>query len=746
MSGQIVSIALWIPFGIVFLISALIFCRAGYKRGLWRSLISLGATVVSALVSLLLAGLLAKPVTGTVVAALEQWLTSGELEAFRPLLAGAVKSLLALLFFSVLLLIIVIITKILTDKYLKKYCMTDRKGMRWGGLGVRLVDALLYTQLLLLPLYGTIAAFFPTVNTVLTAVAQLQQEEAPQQVLELVDTAAKHPLTRLSAVSPAALVYRGLSTVRTEHGSLDIAAAAQSVSGTVERIRALEADVKNETVEPEKLRELLHYLRSDVVEQEWFYTACMELVNVIARDGASSGTDELIRFAELADMTREDFVVNADALLEFGEFAMQEQVLSRLMDDTEDPYAVMKETGLLAKAGETINATAQAVSVRQLLVQMYLQEADLEETELYGAILNAWGGEPTDDPDAQLGQATALMELLTGGSKKLDMLTYSMYLENFDREAARQYIMTAPLRELFPSQFVSMLSIGGIMSGGSFAVDDVEILDEFYIPDVGLSGSEDESGSVIYSWGIIQDGGASVIVPGDGDNADPENQFEEINYEGWALLTEYLGGEEALRKKLWDTMVNAVDTDSHMEITDTFDAWMCLSGLGNREVPVQCRCSITADTMKWAAGELGPEYFDWLRSNGKLTAASAVCAILEQTCKLMETGEIDRIWRFDCSIWDLAMAVELCATDAGEDELREVLSCCGGDIAGCQVAQALVRTHGSDPLGMGGFISAEEKATIIDCAAHLEDRSVPSDDILPVAERAAALLAFFGAE
>ncbi len=338
MPVKILSIALWIPFGIVFLISAILFCRTGYKRGLWRSLISLGATAVSASVSLLLAGLMAQPIAGALIAALEQRRALGESEAFRPLLVGVVKSLLALIIFSVLLFITAIIAKVLADKYLKKYCMTDRKELRWGGLGVRLIDALLYTQLLLLPLYGTIAAYFPAVNTVMTATAQIREDETAQQMLELVDTAANHPVTRLSAVSPASLVYRSLSTIRTEHGNLDITAAARSVSGTIERIQVLEASFQSGTPDPAMIREFLNYLRNDVVEQEWFYTACMELVDVIAEKGAADGSEEMVRFSELAAMSREDFVVNAEALLEFGEFAMQERIVSCLTERREDSY------------------------------------------------------------------------------------------------------------------------------------------------------------------------------------------------------------------------------------------------------------------------------------------------------------------------------------------------------------------------------------------------------------------------
>lgn len=606
---------MWIPFGIVFLISALVFCRTGYKRGLWRSLISLGATAVSACVSLLLAGLPAQPIAKALVAALEQRREPGELEAFRPLLVGIVKSLLALIVFSVLLFITAIIAKVLADKYLKKYCMTDRKELRWGGLGVRLIDALLYTQLLLLPLYGTVAAYFPAVNTVMTAAAQTQQEETAQQMLELVDTAANHPVTRLSAVSPVSLVYRSLSTIRTEHGNLDITAAARSVSGTMERIQALEASLQSGTPDPALIQEFLHYLRSDVVEQEWFYTACMELVGVIANEGASIGSEEMIRFSELASMSREDFIVNADALLGLGEFALQDQVLSRLMDNPEDPYEVMKETGLLAKVGETVNATDKAVSVRQLLVQMYLQKSDLAGTELYGMILDAWGGEPTDDPEAQLGQAVALLGILESGSQKLDMLKNSLYLENMDREAVKRYIMTAPLNELFPDQYICVSgfnggpTVGDIIYDVSFSFEDMEISDGYYIfSGFGTAGTGDRSGGIEFDYSSDQDGSVTIITPGFGYNVGSGTQTgEAVYFEGWALLTEYLGGEDALRQKLWDTMVSAADTGSHVNIAHTFNAWISLSNLGNPELPDSYCCYIPADAMRWAAGELGSE-------------------------------------------------------------------------------------------------------------------------------------------
>lgn len=754
MPVKILSIALWIPFGIVFLISAILFCRTGYKRGLWRSLISLGATAVSASVSLLLAGLMAQPIAGALIAALKQRRALGELEAFRPLLAGVVKSLLALIIFSVLLFITAIIAKVLADKYLKKYCMTDRKELRWGGLGVRLIDALLYTQLLLLPLYGTIAAYFPAVNTVMTATAQIREDETAHQMLELVDTAANHPVTRLSAVSPASLVYRSLSTIRTEHGNLDITAAARSVSGTIERIQVLEASFQSGTPDPAMIREFLNYLRNDVVDQEWFYTACMELVGVIAEKGAADGSEEMVRFSELAAMSREDFVVNAEALLEFGEFAMQERIVSCLTESPEDPYEFMKETGLIAKVGETINATAQAVSVRQLLVQMYLQKADLAGTELYGMILNAWGGEPTNDPEAQFGQAMALIGILESGSQKLDMLKSNLYLENLDREAVRRYIMTAPLSELFPDQYICISSLnGGLITGDtiydvSFSFEDMEISDGYYIiSGFGTAGSGDGSDGIEFDYSSDPDGRETIITPGFGNNWGSGTQTgDAVYFEGWDLLTEYLGGEDALRQKLWDAMVNAADTDSHVNIAHIFNAWISLSNLGNTELPDSYCCYIPADAMKWAAGELGSEYFDWLHDSGKLTASSAVYTLLEQACELMETGEIEFISGLDCSMWDLAAAVEMCTADADDDKLYDVLCCYGRGNSGCKVVQTVVETHGSDPLGIGSLISAEEEATIIRCAGELEYMYVTGNDEMTSADRAAALLAFFGLE
>ena len=113
MSPALLNILLWIPFGIVLVIVAFIFLTSGYRRGLWRSLLSLGATVVSTVLSLLLANWIAPMLSAKIVQSLPP--LGGDLplseELIRDLIRGGVGLVLALFLFSVFLIILSIIIK-----------------------------------------------------------------------------------------------------------------------------------------------------------------------------------------------------------------------------------------------------------------------------------------------------------------------------------------------------------------------------------------------------------------------------------------------------------------------------------------------------------------------------------------------------------------------------------------------------------------------------------------------------------
>ena len=168
MSPSLLNLLLWVPFLAVFFISGLIFCISGYKKGLWRALISLGVTVLSAIVSMLLSNAIAKALVPTVVAyvPVDDIFESIPLSesVVNDLVHGLVGSVLSLVLFVVLMFVLTFIFKLVANAIKRKSLITPQKGYKFGGLGVRFVDAVLYTILLLLPIYGTIQTYVPTVQ------------------------------------------------------------------------------------------------------------------------------------------------------------------------------------------------------------------------------------------------------------------------------------------------------------------------------------------------------------------------------------------------------------------------------------------------------------------------------------------------------------------------------------------------------------------------------------------------------
>lgn len=53
MSPEILVTIIWIPFVLTALVAGLIYCISGYRHGLWRALVSLGAVILATVLSVL---------------------------------------------------------------------------------------------------------------------------------------------------------------------------------------------------------------------------------------------------------------------------------------------------------------------------------------------------------------------------------------------------------------------------------------------------------------------------------------------------------------------------------------------------------------------------------------------------------------------------------------------------------------------------------------------------------------------
>ena len=122
MNPTIITLVLWIPFVIAVIVAGVIFCINGYKKGTIRSLFSLGATIVAAVLSLLFSKLCARPLAKNFGASITTNMDLGGMPVGADAIMGIVESGLrivaSILLFSIFMFIFTIILKIVAKKWL----------------------------------------------------------------------------------------------------------------------------------------------------------------------------------------------------------------------------------------------------------------------------------------------------------------------------------------------------------------------------------------------------------------------------------------------------------------------------------------------------------------------------------------------------------------------------------------------------------------------------------------------------
>ena len=491
MSTTLLAGLLWLPFGIVAVIAGVIFLNAGYKQGLWRALISTGATVVATLVSMLLAKLLAIPLSGAVLNILPDMGGDGQMSAelLETFVNGIVGVALSLALFSLLLLIFSIVLKLLSNRIQHEKLAMDKDAFRWAGMGVRLVDTVLFAVLLALPLYGTIATYVPTAQGV------VQMQDAPESVAETyLETISSHPVVQMSGVGPAQCVYTGLSDVQMSEGSVNIADMAQTVDGVVRRVEKI-AQADPAQVQPQ-VQELVQYLRINVVEKPWCYDLYQEVMSFVEssmREGIVEEEQAMVdEFLGLFRMDQEQFKANGTQVLDFVGFVLQ----SVNVENEEAAEAFVKSAEFCSRFGALMNSTDQAIAGKNLMLRLMIQE-DLFDGDVTAASAFMAGRfitQPTP-ADQQAAEGEAWLMLMDGADReeKLDAL-----------EKLPCFRFTAADRELIPEEPV------------------YDYFDEYY--DGAFSGVIGEDGQMTVvtpdgDYGYISGDGTITIIKPDGEEA-----------------------------------------------------------------------------------------------------------------------------------------------------------------------------------------------------------------------------------
>ncbi len=416
MSATVVNIILWGVFLIVLLVSGGVFCVSGYKKGVWHALISLGTTLVAFALSLLLANVIAPVLTPAVSGLLRsEEAVSSSLKDLLLAVAtdGVVESALSLLLFVVFLLLLTVVLKIVGSKLQKNRFFTPEKGLRYAGLGVRVADALVFTALLILPLYGTLSVYASAAQSVLdfgaftTSIASqtpspsgdtsVTEDAATDMALyqpvsaarmsiktvsedvEMIDSEQSaymemlagvnaHPLVTVANVPPMQAVYSGLSAFETSDGNVEI---IEIVSAADELLFRLENLIGKDVADYGKEeQEFIDFLRDEVMQTEWFYALYSECLvqaqDMLAYTQADTAfTEELFMTLQLS---KEEFDATCVPLLDFADYLLSSRLINEMIRPNVDAE-ILYEKGLFNEIAKLLNSNEQMAALKALLLQ-----------------------------------------------------------------------------------------------------------------------------------------------------------------------------------------------------------------------------------------------------------------------------------------------------------------------------------------------------------------------------------------
>ena len=414
MSAEMLSVVLWIPFGIVALIAGLIYCVSGYKRGLWRALGSLGSvalsTVVSVLLSRTLAGMISPGLTGTIP------VDSGtELEstALQMLLASLLGVVLAMVLFGVLMLVLTPVFGKFIGKLLGNRRTEDSGSLKRAGMVTGLITAVMFALFFLAPVYGTLATAVPVVQSV-NAVQQTQEQD--MALMDgYADSISRHFLVQVSGTGPVGAVYDGITKVSVGDGAVSVVDMTKAINEAIELIAQA-----GKTEDPETATQISEDLtdltRKNFIDQDWFYDLSQQLLVMAGTSAAESQTEDAIytgKMLELAIMPKEEFQDVMGVLLDFIKYALGKGVLT--ISEDSDPVTLM-ESGIFQEMGKALNSSSRMVEFKKLLMAMTLKETGMTYQESMALLEKFQVGQLTD-PQEQMLEAEALM--LPGLSKSI---------------------------------------------------------------------------------------------------------------------------------------------------------------------------------------------------------------------------------------------------------------------------------------------------------------------------------------
>lgn len=371
MTPELINLLIWVPFLAVVLIAGLIFCWTGYKKGLWRSLISLGVTLVSALISALVSGLLASVIAPSITNMVPDVNVEGiDPTLYEAVFSGLIKNIIAVLLFGVLMFLFTLIFKLVANAIKRHALLTETTPMKLGGLGVRLADTIIYAIILTLPIYGTIHTYAPIANESLTlvekfgsAVEDLGDISEIAEFKPYINTVATHPLTSVAGFAPFRLLYGSTQSFKLGDNTINITEMLKTATEAVTLVNKL-SDTEMSELTKEEQTEVLDFIRDNVVETEWFYAVSDQVISTI-KEELPAELGSLID--DVLDSEEEDFKESAVAIVDLAELALENNILESLENEELD-LEKLYEDGVITDALAIINSSSQLTALKATVI------------------------------------------------------------------------------------------------------------------------------------------------------------------------------------------------------------------------------------------------------------------------------------------------------------------------------------------------------------------------------------------
>lgn len=301
-----INFILWIPFLVVVVITGLSFMISGFRKGLRRALVSLGATVVGAVLSILLAKLIAPLVTPAVSHIIPVETLLGDdvpVNLVSVFWDSIIQVIVTQVLFFLLLIFVTTLCRILMGYFFGKkklsaendeVVVTKKASEKWGGLGIGLANAILFSLVLTLPLYGTFAAYVPTVTKMYSLSASASETvskpndavanpgtqgetvQTEDELMVILEGISNHPTVQITGKGPVAGIYDSLSETKVNDVTVNYSEMAETMQTVMTEVEAMKT-IKNEEELLEHSKELLTVLREEVIEEEWAYELVKEV-------------------------------------------------------------------------------------------------------------------------------------------------------------------------------------------------------------------------------------------------------------------------------------------------------------------------------------------------------------------------------------------------------------------------------------------------------------------------------------